>query len=829
VPTIEQRTSGLKKMDGFFPMYLDTKSDRLYLEISKFDEQFLYVRHIADGAGTGGLNRGAVSQPFVVHFSRTGPKVMLTAENTEWRTSSDEPAQQAAVKQAFPESVMAAFTIAAEDADDHVLVDATDFFTRDAQDFASRLGTGYRQDPARSMIVPENTKNFPLNSEVETLLTYTDEGGATARAGAGGGGGFGEQNPLAAVAPDPHNITLRERQSLIQLPDAGYKPRIWDPRAGSIVTTSFNDWSKPLGESRTTRYLTRFRLEKKDPTKAVSDPVKPIVYYVDRGAPEPIRTALLEGVRWWNEAFLAAGFSNAFKAELMPEGADPLDIRYNVILWVEGENRAFSNGLDVIDPRTGEILKGEVTLTSGRERQDFLITDALLSPYKTNGDPDPQQTAMVLQRIRQLSAHESGHTIGLSHNHASSAFGMGESVEDYPFPKIQITPDGKLDLSHAYEPGLGEWDKVSIDFAYHQFPPGTTPTQEKAELDKIIADAAEKGMYYMIDEGPSTVHPHSSQWDNGPNSAAELDRLLKVREIAMKNFSESAIRPGVPVAELEDVLVPVYLLHRYQTEAAAQSIGGLDYRYAVRGDGQLVTKMIPGEEQRAALTAVLKTLDPQMLTLPESLLEKFPPRPPNMPRTQESFMGYAGPVFDPMAPVLAAADTTLDALLEPGRATRLIEFHARDESLPSLSEVLDDLLKTSWYASPLPGLAGETQMTVNEAVIEHMVTLSNSPAASPLAKAVVKSELTKLRAFATDHAKDTAASPETQAFYAAALDQMSGRGGGGVATAAAGPAGAAAGAGGRGRGAATSPTSIPAGAPIEPDLTFMPDESAAPQ
>jgi hypothetical protein len=827
LPTIDQRTAGMKPMDGFFPAFLDTKSDHLYLEISSFEAQFLYVRHIAWGAGTDGLNRGAVSQPYVVHFSRIGPKVMLTAENTEWRAGSDEPAQQAAVKEAFPESVLAAFPIAAEDADGHVLIDATDFLTRDAQDFAGRLGTGYRQDPARSMIVPDNTKNFPLNTEIETLLTYTDEGSATARAGGGGGGGgFGEQNPLAAVAPDAHNITLRERQSLIQLPPPGYQPRIWDPRAGSIVTTSFNDWSKPLGESRTVHYLTRFRLEKKDPTKAVSDPIKPIVYYVDRGAPEPIRTALLEGVRWWSDAFLAAGFSNAFKVELMPEGADPMDIRYNVILWVEGENRAFSNGLDVIDPRTGEILKGEVTLTSGRERQDFLITDALLSPYKTSGQPDPQQTAMVLQRMRQLAAHESGHTIGLSHNHASSAFGMGESVEDYPFPKIQITPDGKLDLSHAYEPGLGEWDKVSIDFAYHEFPPGSTPAQEKAGLDKIIADAAAKGMYYIIDQGPATVNPHSAQWDNGPNSAAELDRLLKVREIAMKNFSESAIRPGVPVAELEDVLVPVYLLHRYQTEAVTQTIGGQDYRYALRGDGQMITKTIPGDEQRAALTAVLKTLDPQMLTLPESLLEKFPPRPPNMPRNQESFMGYAGPVFDPMAPVMAAADNTLDALLEPGRATRLIEFHDRDASLPSLSEVLDDLLKASWYAPPVQGLAGESQLTVNQAVLEHLVTLSNSPAASPLAKAVVKSELTKLRAFATDHSKDTSASPESQAFYAAALDQLSGRGGGagGGAVAAAGAAG-----GGRGGGRTITPTSIPAGAPIEPDLTFLPDESAAPQ
>ncbi|CAN5728164.1 zinc-dependent metalloprotease [soil metagenome] len=814
-PTIEQRTSALKKMDGFFPVYLDTKADRLYLEIPKFDTQFLYVRHIAYGAGTNGLNRGAVSQPFVVHFSRVGPKILLTAENTLWRTGSDEPAQQAAVKQGFPESVLASFTVAAEDSDSHVLVDATDFLVRDAQGFAGRLGTGYKQDPARSMIMPENTKNFPLNTEIETLLTYTDEGGP-ARGGAAGLG-FGPPEGLALVAPDEHNITLRERQSLIQLPDAGYKPRVWDPRAGSIVTTSFNDWSKPLGDPRLTRYLTRFRLEKKDPTKAVSDPIKPIVYYVDRGAPEPIRTALLEGLGWWKDAFLAAGFSNAFKAELLPEGADPFDIRYNVIMWVEGENRAFSNGLSVIDPRTGEILNGEVTLTSGRERQDFLITDALLSPYKTSGQPDPQQTAMVLQRIRQLAAHESGHTLGLSHNHAATSFGHGESVEDYPFPKIKIDANGKLDLSHAYEPGLGEWDKISVTYAYKQFAPGTTPAQEKAGLNKVIEDAAKQGMYFMIDVGPTSVHPHSSQWDNGANSAVELDRLMKVREIALKNFSEAAIRPGVPLAELEDVLVPLYLLHRYQTEAVVQTIGGQDYRYALRGDGQMVTKAIPGDEQRAALTAVLKTLDARTLTLPDSLLEKFPPRPPNMPRTQESFMGYAGVVFDPMAPVLAAADTTLDALLDPARATRLVEFHARDAAAPSLSDVLQATLKATWFAETPQGLAGVSKMTIDNAVLEHLIALSNSGAASPLAKAVVKGELAKVRAFATEHSKDASAGPEAQAFYAAALDQMAGRGGSGGA-----PAGAGAAAGPGGRGRTSSPTSIPAGAPIEPELTFLP-------
>jgi hypothetical protein len=822
VQTIAERTSTLKKMDGFFPLYLDEKTGHLYLEIAKFKTEFLYELHTANGTGAG-VNRGAISKPYVVEFSRVGPKILLTAENFTWRTTSGDANEQKAVRESFPVSVLAGFTVAAEDAPDHVLVDATDFFLRDAEGFADRMGAGYRLDLARSAIMPENTKVFPKNDEVETMLTFTNEGGRAGAAGAaaGGPGGGGRGGGLGAVAPDEKNITVRARQSFIQLPDAGYKPRIWDPRSGFLLNVEYSDWSKPLGEPRETHFLTRHRLIKKNPNAAISDPVEPIVYYVDPGAPEPVRTALVEGARWWSEAFLAAGFSNAFKVELLPPGADPYDVRYNMILWVEEEQRGFSNGANIVDPRTGEILKGEVTLTAGRERQDYLITDALLSPYKTNGKPEPQQEELVKQRIRQLAAHETGHTLGVGHNHAASSFSENGSVEDYPFPKITLDKNGKLDFSHAYPTGIGDWDKVSITYGYKEFPPGTTPEQEHAALDKILDDAHKKGMYFITDSGTNSVSSHSSQWDNGANSAAELDRLLKVREVAMKNFSEAAIRPGEPMATLEDVLVPVYLLHRYQTEAAVQSIGGEDYRYAVRGDGQTPAKMVPADEQKAALTAVLKTLDPQMLTLPEALLDQFPPRPPSYPRTQESFEGYAGVAFDPMAPVLAAADVTLDGLFEGPRATRLVEEHDRDASIPGLEDVIGQTLKATWYQPALKGLAGESQMTINGAVLDHLTALSSSATASPVAKAIVASELAKLRGHISDMSKDPEASPEEKTYYASLGGGGGGRGGaagGAVAGAGAGAAAGGRGAGGRGE----SATSIPAGAPIEPELTFMP-------
>jgi hypothetical protein len=759
--TIDARTAKLQKLDGLFPLYWEASAGKLLLEIPAFDKDFLYLDQLPYGIGSNDLflDRGQLGNGRVVHFMRSGNKVLLIEPNLAFRSSSQDGAEQAAVKESFAESVLFGFEVEAEQ-NGHVLVDATDFFLQDPHGVGERLVQAkqgkYALDPKRSAILPENTKNFPRNTEVEAILTFTADAPE-------------EKSYVADVTPDPHAVTVREHHSLIELPEPGYQPRAYNPNAG-YFPSGYRDYSAPLGAPLDQLFITRHRLKKKDPTAAVSDAVEPIVYYVDRGAPEPIRTALVEGARWWNQAFEAAGYRNAFQVEVLPEGADPMDVRYNMIQWVHRYTRGWSYGEGVTDPRTGEIIKGQVTLGSLRARQDFMIAQALVDPY-LDGAPLPADNAlraMVLARVRQLAAHEVGHTLGLAHNFAASSLGQGTSVMDYPHPLITLDSNGKPDLSHAYAVGIGAWDKVAITYGYAEFP----VEQETAALAEVLRKAQQQGLYFITDDDArplGSAHPHAHLWDNGPDPAAELDRVLTVRAAALKQFGVNAIPVGTPMSQLADVLVPLYLMHRYQTEAAVKEIGGLDYRYALRGDGQEGTAIVAAADQRKALTAVLRTLAPSTLTLPESLLRLLPPVAPGYPRTRESFPAFTGLAFDPVASAQSAAELTLTLLFNPQRAARLVEYHARDAANPGLDEVLRSVLKATWQAPRESGLAAETQSAVESASLESLLGLAASTETSPEARAIARFEVSGLK---TELASASALPRERQAHRAAALARI---------------------------------------------------------
>ncbi len=736
VGTIETRTATMRHMDGLFPMDWDERSGKLYLEIPQMNEDFLLLDQLPYGMGSNdiGLDRGQLGRERVVRFERVGGKVLLVEPNLRFRSSSPDAAERLATEQSFAESVLWGFRVEAENGG-RVLVDATDFFLRDAHNVAEQIASthqgSYREDMSRSAIALDATKDFPRNTEVEAVETFVSQGEPKGKY-------------LKQVTPDPHAVTVREHTSLIALPDDGYKPRVYDPRSG-YFPLRFRDEAAGVNERQDKRYIERHWLQKKDPAAAVSDPVEPIVYYVDRGAPEPIRSALVEGASWWNEAFEAAGFRNAFVVKVLPEGADPMDIRYNMIQWVHRATRGWSYGASVIDPRTGEIIKGQVTLGSLRARQDYRIAEALLAPY-LDGKPIPKEMeAIVLARTRQLAAHEVGHTLGLAHNFAASSQGQGESVMDYPHPWITLDAAGKPTLDHAYATGIGAWDKDTIRYGYTQFALGT---DEQAALQQMLHQEVAAGVRYLTDEDArplGSASPYAHLWDNGADAPTELERLLAVRTAALKRFGPDTIRNGEPMAQMEETLVPLYLLHRYQTEAAAKLIGGLDYRYAVRGDGGMVTQMIPAAEQRRALAAVLKTLDASTLTLPDSLLSLFPPVPPGYPRTREAFGGFTGLTFDPEGAVEAAAGLTVSLLFDPARASRLVEYHARDAAMPGLEEMIHQTLAATWDAPRQSGLAGLTQATVEDLVLRGLLGLAANAKASPEARAEALEQVMQLK------------------------------------------------------------------------------------
>ena len=736
MPTIGEKTAGMQRLAGYFNLYWDAKQGKLWLEIDKWGMEFLYQSGLPAGIGSNdiGLDRGQLGATRIVRFDRSGPKVLLMQENLEYRAVSNDPDERRAVHDSFAESALWGFTVAAEEKTeerDRVLVDATDFFLRDVKNVPETLRRekqgSYRLDGSRCAIYLANTKNFPLNTEVEATLTFTgDEPGPWVR----------------QVTPSPEAITVREHHSFVQLPPPGYKPREYDPRA-SFFGIQYMDYATPISEPIVKRFMARHRLEKKDPKAAVSESVKPIVYYLDRGAPEPIRSALLEGARWWNQAFEAAGYKNAFQVKMLPEDADLMDLRYNVIQWVHRATRGWSYGAGVVDPRTGEIIKGHVTLGSLRVRQDYLIAEALLAPYEKGKQVSPKMQQMALARLRQLAAHEVGHTLGLEHNYTASTVNRS-SVMDYPPPYIKLGADGVPDLSDAYATGIGEWDKVSITYGYQDFPAGV---DEHAALNKILNDAFARGLRFLTDQDARPAGSSSSLahlWDSGTNAVDELNRLMQVRAAALKRFGENNIREGASMATIEDVLVPLYLLHRYQVEAASKLVGGMDYTFSLRGDGETPTQIVAPAEQRRALAAVLATLKPEVLALPESLLKIIPPRPPEYERGREHFKIRTSPAFDALAPAEAAAQHTLQFLFNPERAARLVEFHSRNAENLGLQEVLDGILTATWEAPHGDGYAAQIANVVDDVALYDLMALAANEHASDEARAIASLKLLEL-------------------------------------------------------------------------------------
>lgn len=717
--TIEAFTAGMEKKEGFLTFYWNAKENKIWLEIDKFDTELLYYPSLAQGVGSNdiGLDRGRLGQEHVVKFQRTGNKVLMVEPNYSYRAISNDPLERRAVEESFAKSVHFGFDVKAE-SNGKVLVDLTPFLLQDAvgavQDIArTRQGT-YRFDASRSTVYLPHCKSFPKNTEFEMTITLTGENAG---------------QYLRDVVPTASIVTMNQHHSFVELPDLSkneFKAREYDPRIGYNGIEYF-DYATPISEPIVKRYISRHRLQKKDPTSMISEAVKPIIYYMDPGAPEPIRSALMEGAAWWNQAYEAAGYKDAFQVKLLPADADPMDIRYNLIQWVHRSTRGWSYGASIIDPRTGEILKGKVTLGSLRVRQDFLIAQGFLGNYETDSSKVKEIMQMSLDRLKQLAAHEVGHTLGLPHNYISSVAGRA-SVMDYPHPLVDYA-NGKFDLSRAYAMGIGDYDKASIIWGYQDFP---ATVNEKAELEKIVQNTLRKGLRFLTDQDArpeGSVSPSTHLWDNGADATTELKRVMELRRIALKEFTEKKITKATPMANLEEVLVPMYMYHRFQVEATAKVLGGADYNYALRGDGQMVYEPVSAVKQREAFNALMATLTPQFLAVPEHILKMIPPRAFRYDANpRETFKRHTGLAFDPLAPAEAAAGLTLRMILNPERCSRLVSQRVLKADLPTFSEITKEMTKRLWRK---PGIGentyyGQIDRMVAMQYLDHLMKLANN-------------------------------------------------------------------------------------------------------
>ena len=727
-----EKSKDFQKFNGFFNFQHDAKEDKVYLEVSEINKEFLYVYSLSSGIGSNdiGLDRGQLGNEQVVYFKKAGGKLLLVQPNMTFRALTDNVLEKKSVEQAFAKSILFGFKII-EESKGKYIIDITDFLMQDTHGVSARLkrakeGT-YKLDKSKSAFALERTKAFPKNIEFDVDLTFKGE--ATGR-------------NIRSVTPNSSLITVAQHHSFIELPDNDYKQREFDPRSGAGAF-AYYDYATPVESPILKRFIRRHRLEKKDPTAAISEAVDPIIYYLDNGTPEPVRSALLEGGRWWNQAFEAIGYKNAFQVKMLPDDADPLDVRYNVIQWVHRSTRGWSYGSSIDDPRTGEILKGHVSLGSLRIRQDFLIAQALMNkPFAERDDNHKPMLDLAIARIRQLSAHEIGHTLGFAHNYAASTNNKA-SVMDYPHPQFSVK-NGEIDFSNAYAVGIGDWDKVSVAYSYETFPKASN---EKEGLNMILDKAKTDGLRFITDQDArpqGSAHVLAHLWDNGTDVSDELDKMLDVRKTAINNFSMDNIRKGEPNSVLEDVFVPLYFFHRYQTEGVAKIIGGLEYNYSVKGDGQQMVRTVDRKMQEKALKSILKTLDASVIAIPKEKLNLFPPRAFGYPRTRESINGKTGVSFDALSAPETASDMTLGFLLHPERASRLIQQKALDNKNIGLQELLDQVVKNTIQKELKDSYLNEVQQNINFRVLFHLMNLAAHSNVHPQVNAIANATLRKI-------------------------------------------------------------------------------------
>lgn len=727
--SIAAKTAGFVKHDGFIPVYLNASTGKILLEIPR--DSFPALMDVMQATGLGsnpiGIDRGAGGQSEIVQFNRNAEHVFVVFQNTRFRGAANDPDHERTVAEAFPVSTVGALPLLAVE-DGRLLLDATDFFLHDWTNVAATLQRSrqgaYTVAKDRSSIYAPYTNAFPKNTEVDVSLTF---------AASGAPGGI-----VSRMAPDGHAFTLRDHISLVELPDDSYQPRAWDPRVG-YFGIAFNDYAQPVDQPLQQRWIERHRLERVNPDDPNSPIKNPIVYCVDRGIPEPIRTATLQGVKWWEQAFDEAGLKGGFKVDLCPEGIDPMDIRYNVLVWENRNERGWSVSGSVDDPRTGEVLKGISRLDSHRARTDYNLYAALMGAAQT-----PADTHFVLARVRQVSAHEIGHTLGLSHNYIASTYGRA-SVMDYPAPRITLDKNGNIDLSQAYGVGPGDYDVWAIHWGYGVFPRG----QEQDSLRAIVADGLKKGYVFLSDADArpdNAADPRVNLWDDQSTAAQFFRNQMDVRRVAMARFGLRNLRPGEPLTMLQERLAPLYFFHRFALNSVSKTIGGMEYAETVVGDGQQATRPIPGPEQRAALGLMLSALQPSSLAIPDTVLTLLTPNATEVSPRVELFGTRTQPAFDDLGAARTLAQMIVDMVLQPERAGRLVAFAIRGPNMLTLGETIDSLVARTWNASiPSSGKLAALQRVTQRAVADRLLLLAADTTAAAEVRAIAELKIKDLQ------------------------------------------------------------------------------------